>query len=81
MNPEKMQFKGQLAESRKKYKSLDTEASGLIILIRSLLNPYEEDITNLQTDKALNSMQRLDEVKEQMKSLKSRIETMEADLE
>lgn len=81
MNPERLQFKGQLAESRKKYKNLDIEASGLIILIRSFLNPYEEDVTKLQTDKALNSMQRLNEVRELMLNLKSRIEKMEEDLE
>ncbi|HSA07582.1 MAG TPA: hypothetical protein P5556_10440 [Candidatus Gastranaerophilales bacterium] len=81
MNPEKMQFKGQLAEARKKYKSLDTEASGLIILIRSLLNPYEEDITKLETDKALQSMERLNFIKNQMHSLKTKIEKMEEDIE
>ena len=42
MNPEILQMKGMLAEAKKKYRSLDTEASGLVILIRSLLNPYEE---------------------------------------
>ena len=37
MNPEILQMKGMLAEAKKKYRSLDTEASGLVILIRSLL--------------------------------------------
>ena len=31
MNPERLQFKGMLAESKKKYRALDTEASGLIL--------------------------------------------------
>jgi hypothetical protein len=81
MNIEKMQFKGQLAEAKKKFKSLDTEASGLIILIRSLLNPYEEDITKLEVDKAVQSMARLNSIVLEMQALKSRIQRMEDDLE
>ena len=50
MNPEKLQLKGMLAESKKRFRTLDTEASGLVILVRSLLNPYE-DIKNLDMEK------------------------------
>ena len=57
MNPERLQPKGMLAESKKSFRSLDTEGSGLVILIRSLLNPYE-DISKLDTEKALVSMKR-----------------------
>ena len=39
MNPERLQLKGMLAESKKNFRTLDTEASGLVILIRALLNP------------------------------------------
>lgn len=81
MNIEKMQLKGQLAETRKKYKSFDTEASGLIILIRSLLNPYEEDITKLEVEKALQSLSRLNSIVLQMQVLKPKIQRMEEDLE
>lgn len=81
MNIERMQIKGQLAESKKKFKSLDTEASGLIILIRSLLNPYEEDITKLEVDKAVQSMARLNSIVLEMQVLKTRIQRIEDDLE
>ena len=81
MNIEKMQLKGQLAEARKKYKSFDTEASGLVILIRSLLNPYEEDITKLEVEKAVHSMTRLNSIVFQMQALKSKIQRMEEALE
>ncbi len=81
MNIEKMQYKGQLAELRKKFKSLDTEASGLIILIRSFLNPYEEDVTRLETDKAAQAMARLNSIVLEMQALKSKIQKMESDLE
>ena len=50
MNPERLQLKGMFAESKKRFRTLDTEASGTILIIRSQLNPYEE-ITSLDTDK------------------------------
>ena len=51
MNLERMQLKGLLVESQRKYKTLDTEASGLIILIRSTLNPYQENMTEFKSIK------------------------------
>jgi len=78
MNIENMQIKGQLAEARKKFKDLDTEASGLIILIRSLLNPYEEDICKLGIEKAFTATSRLNSIVEQMRILKIKIEQLEA---
>ena len=80
MNIEKMQIKGQLAEAKKKFKTLDTEASGLIILIRSLLNPYE-DIVKLEVDKAAHSMARLNSIVLEMQALKDKIQRMEQDFE
>ena len=76
MNLERMQMKGLLAESKKKYRSLDTEASALVILIRSLLSPFE-DITSLDTEKALVSLHRLDSVKNEMKTLSEKIKNLE----
>jgi len=81
MNIENMQIKGQLAEAKKKFKELDTEASGLIILIRSFLNPYEEDICRLEIDKAGTAMTRLSWIINQMKILKDKIEKLEAHFE
>lgn len=55
MNPERLQLKGMLAESKKQYGELRTQASGYVLIIRSLLNPYE-DVSKLDTEKALSSM-------------------------
>lgn len=52
MNQERLQLKGMLAESKKKYRELDTEASGLILIIRTLLNPYVE-IESIDTEKCI----------------------------
>ena len=78
MNPERLQLKGMLAESKKSYRSLDTEASGLVILIRSLLNPYDE-ISNLDTEKALVSLKRLNVVQTEMKTLSVKIKNLESE--
>ena len=80
MNPERLQLKGMLAESIKTFRTLDTEGSGLVILIRSLLNPYEE-ISKLDTEKALVTMQRLNEVQNEMKALETKIKNLESEIE
>ncbi len=80
MNPEILQMKGMLAEAKKKYRSLDTEASGLVILIRSLLNPYEE-IQKLDMDKVLVSVKRLKNVTVEMQALNDKIKRLESELE
>ncbi len=80
MNPERLQLKGMLVESKKRFRTLDTEASGLVILIRSLLNPYEE-IENLDTEKALVSLNRLNEITKELKTLKEKIRNLESELE
>ena len=80
MNPEILQMKGMLAEAKKKYRTLDTEASGLVILIRSLLNPYEE-IQKLDMDKVLVSVNRLKNVTVEMQALNDKIKRLESELE
>ena len=79
MNPERLQLKGMLAESKKNLRSLDTEASGLVILIRALLNPYE-DIAKIDTEKALVSMKRLNEIQAEIKNLEVKIKNLEDEL-
>jgi hypothetical protein len=77
MNIERIQLKGQLAEAKSKYKRLDVEAAGLVLLIRSLLNPYEDDTTKLETEKAIVSLTRLNEIVEELRKLKKKIEELE----
>lgn len=78
MNIERMQIKGQLAEAKSKYRNLDIEASGLILLVRSLLNPYESDTTKQETEKALVSLTRLNEIVIELRQLKKKISDLEA---
>lgn len=77
MNIERIQLKGQLAEAKSKYRNLDIEAAGLILLIRSLLNPYEDDTTKQETEKALVSLSRLNEIVTELRRLKKKISNLE----
>ena len=80
MNPERLQMKGMLAEAKKSFRTLDTEASGLVILIRALLNPYE-DIKNLDMDKVFVSVKRLRDISKEMQVLNEKIKNLESELE
>ena len=80
MNPERLQFKGMLAESKKKYRALDTEASGLILLLRALLNPYEP-ILELDIEKIITTANRLNTVHSEMKETSDKIKKLEAEVE
>ena len=80
MNPERLQLKGMLAEAKKNLRTLDTEASGLVILIRSLLNPYES-ILKIDTEKALVTVKRLNDIQTEMKNLEVKVKNLESELE
>lgn len=77
MNIERIQLKGQQAEAKSKYKHLDTEAAGLILLIRSLLNPFEDDTTKIDVEKANVQFQRLQEIVLELRTLKDKIQKLE----
>lgn len=80
MNPERLQLKGMLAESKKQLSELKTQASGYVLIIRSLLNPYEE-VSKLDTEKALSSMKLLNDVKAEIVEVTQKIKNLEAELE
>ena len=80
MNLERLQLKGMLAESKKKYRALDTECSGLVLLLRSLLNPYEE-VLKLDTEKISVSVERLTNAQNEMRELSEKIKKLESEFE
>ena len=77
MNIERIQLKGQLAEAKSKSKQLDTEAAGLIILIRSLLNPFEDDNSKIDIEKVTVQTARLQNIIFELRSLKDKINNLE----
>ena len=73
MNIERIQLKGQLAEAKSKFKHLDTEAAALILLIRATLNPFEEDTTKLDIEKAVVSTFEMNNAIFKTSDLKSKV--------
>ena len=80
MNTEKMQLKELLTKTKKCFMTLDTEASALILLIRTFLSPYEK-ITKLNMHKITFLTKRLDKTAAEMKTLTEEISKLEAELE
>ena len=80
MNMERLQAKGLLSDYKRKFGHLDIEAKGLIILIRTLLSPWEEDISKLKTDEAKVAAEKLDNIRSEMSALKTKIAAIEEDL-
>lgn len=74
---EKVQWKGQLAELKGRYNTLKFEGQGLLILLRSLLNPFEPDLTRLQVEIIENNADRLKTVVQQMREAKAQIEKLQ----
>lgn len=77
---ERVMLKGMLADAKKKFKEADLEASALVVSIRTVLNPYEEDLTLLDVDKALIMMKRLNELVSTLRELKGKIKKIEEEL-
>ena len=77
MNQEVMLLKGQFADCRRRLKELDLESSGLIIVIRINISPYEDDITKLKIPETMASIKRLNTIYNEMIALKKRISDME----
>lgn len=77
MNTERLLAQGKLAELKKKFKDKDLSASALLTTARTLLNPYEEDLTLIDIDKALVTVKLLQKTISEMKELKEQIRHLE----
>ena len=73
MNPERLQFKGMLRDLEAREKSNKATASGLILLLRNLLNPFEDDCTKLETDQILINADRLKTIVENQRDTAAKI--------
>lgn len=81
MNTERLKLKGLLSESKHRFKRLDSDSAGLIILIRTYIHPYEDDLTALDIEKATLAFEKLKANIEEMKELKVKIKRLEEDLD
>jgi hypothetical protein len=80
MSSEMLAMRGRLAEMERKYNDLDITVSADISAARGLLDPYEEDITNLRIAEAKAIVDRLFATIEEMKMLARRITMIKRDI-
>lgn len=80
MRHEILQLKGRIAELRQTLQQKELEASGLIIQIRSLADPYESDMTHIKSDQLSVSSRLLHECVGQIKTITQQLKRLEADL-
>lgn len=78
---ERILAKGYLADARRRFREKDLEASGLLVSIRTLLNPYEDDLTKIEIEKVIVMAKKLGECIEEMRALRAKIEKLEAELD
>lgn len=80
MRQEILQLKGRIAELRQTLQQKELEASGLIIQIRSLADPYENDMTHIKSEQLSISARLLHECVTQIKTTTEQLKRLEADL-
>jgi len=80
MSSERLIIKGRIFELKKQKRTMELEGAGNIILIRNLINPYEDNILNLKVEEAQITINRLAEIKEKLKEINEKIEKLEAEL-
>jgi len=81
MNSERLQMKGLLVELKKKERKLDADASGRLTLLRTLLNPYEEDLTQLDEAQILNEASEFSRFVQDLREVRVKIKKLESDLD
>ena len=80
MRDEILRAKGRLVEARRKRNELSLEGKGLLVLLRSLLDPYEPDLARLRIPESRANMDRLAAVHEEIRLLDSQIDELATDL-
>jgi hypothetical protein len=73
MNDEILRLRGRLAAAEKRFTELDNLASGLIINVRQMIDPYVDDVTTLRVDEAQAMMTKLHETVHEMRTVKAQI--------
>ena len=74
---EVLALRGRLELARRKYQDLDELVSLDLISIRNILNPWEEDVTKLDIEKALVGMKRLHANVAELRKLKETMTSLQ----
>lgn len=80
MRDEILRAKGRIAELKSKIAEKELEASGLIVQIRTLADPYENDMTRIKSGQLLAASKLMDECISTLNTLTSELERLENDL-
>lgn len=77
---EVMLLKAKLAAKKQEFEQLKLKADNYIILLRNLLDPYEDDFTELELERAEIAMDDFYKLFKEAVALKNQIAKMEKDL-
>lgn len=80
MNIELVQAKSKLAEYKKKHRDLDLRISAFIPAVRECLPAWFDNISELDTEKAVKHVNNIHSAVEEMKDLETKIKKLEKDL-
>lgn len=79
-SPELTMLRGHLARAERDFAELDILVDGDIILIRQMIDPYEQNKCALRVDEALAAMSRLKTNVHRMRELHEQISKLKDDL-
>lgn len=77
---ERLMWKGQLADLKKKRNTLDLKASALVTNLRIMLNPHESDVTRLEVEKIEDSADELLKMVEELRGIDQQIAKLKESL-
>ena len=80
MSNEILLLKARLAEKKKSLEEAKRRADSFIIIIRDIIDPYIEDFTELDLDRAMTAMRDFARLWDEAKELKASIARMEKNL-
>ncbi|PIV54896.1 hypothetical protein COS16_08950 [Candidatus Desantisbacteria bacterium CG02_land_8_20_14_3_00_49_13] len=80
MSNEILLLKARLAEKKKSLEEAKRRADSFIIIIRDIIDPYIEDFTELDLDRAMTAMRDFARLWNEAKELKASIARMEKNL-
>ena len=80
MSNEILLLKARLAEKKKSLEEAKRRADSFIIIIRDIIDPYIEDFTELDLDRAMTAMRDFARLWNEAKELKASIARIEKDL-
>lgn len=80
MANEILMLRARLSAKKEEFKQLELKAENYIISIRETLDPYEDDFTNLEIERAQQAMQDFYILWREARKLKEQIEKMDRNL-